>query len=594
MSEINLRVLALREVMRQHGITAYLIPSSDAHQSEYVAPYWKSREWISGFSGSAGIAVITQDHAGVWTDSRYFIQAERELKDSEFELHKQGVPHAPEHNAWLLDTLPEGSIVGLDGTLFSLAQVNRIKRILSEKNIKIEARYDLIDLIWKDRPALPLHPIFEHKVKFAGKNRKKKIALIRTEMHTQKVAYHLVTTLDDIAWTFNIRGTDIEYNPLALAYAVIGLDKTWLFIDAKKVTVTINRKFEKEEIEVRPYASITKFLQQLPKDKKILINPSTANYYLANLLTSSQVQKGKTLSTALKAIKNIKEIAHLRHSMARDGAAILRMYRWLLEELDQRPVSEYELAQYLSNCREQQGLYHGESFPAIVGYQGNGAIVHYRPMPDTAALIKKQGILLLDSGGQYEDGTTDVTRTFALSEPSTTQKRHYTLVLKGHIAIANLIFPKGTKGIQIDALARQALWQNRLNYGHGTGHGVGFFLNVHEGPQSLSISMARGGVPFEVGMITSNEPGFYKEGEYGIRIENLLLCVEDESNEFGDFLKFEDLTLFPIDKQLIDQSLLNEQEVNWLNNYHQKVFDNLSPLLEGEEIEWLEEQCAAI
>lgn len=593
-SIINERIAALRAKMKENKMDAYIIPSSDAHQSEYVNAHWKSREWISGFTGSAGLVVITQQHAGLWTDSRYFLQAATELADSEVVLHKQGVPHAPEHNAWLRDNLPQNGTIGLDGKLFSVGQVHRMRRVVSSKGIQIITDHDLINQVWVDRPKLPINPIFEHKVKFTGKNRTAKLTAIRKEMKVQEVAYHLVTTLDDIAWIFNIRCDDIEFNPLAIAYAVIGLEDAWLFINPAKVPDKLGAKFKREQITIHSYNYIGKFLLSLPKSKKILINPTTLSICLADLLTSGQIKKGATLSTHLKTIKNSTEIGHIRQAMAKDGVALLKMYRWLDKTLDNRTVSEFELAQKLADFRQAQGLYHGESFAAIVGYQGNGAIVHYRPMPDTAAQIKKEGILLLDSGGQYEDGTTDITRTFALGRVTPEQKRNYTLVLKGHIAIASMVFPKGTKGIQLDAFARQPLWQYRLNYGHGTGHGVGFFLNVHEPPQGFATSIARGNTAFEPGMVTSNEPGFYKQGAYGIRIENLVLCVADEENDFGAFYKFEDLTLFPIDKILIDKKLLTIQEINWLNNYHQKVFAGLSSLVEGGDLKWLKEACSKL
>ncbi len=593
-SSIDNRIHSLRVEMKKQKIDAYVIPSSDAHQSEYVNAHWKSREWISGFTGSAGLVIITQNHAGLWTDSRYFLQAETELANSQMVLHKQGVPHAPEHNAWMRDNLPEDGKIGLDGKLFSIGQIQTMQRVVGPKGIQIETDLDLIQSIWKDRPALPHNKIFEHKVKFTGQNRTAKLTAIRKAMKAQGVAYHLVTTLDDIAWTFNIRCDDIDFNPLAIAYAVIGLEDAYLFINPSKVPDKLSNKFKTEGITIYSYNYIGKFLLSLPKGKLILINPDTISVCLADLLTSGQIKKGKTISTYLKAIKNSTEIKHIRKAMAKDGVALLRMYLWLQAQLDSRTVSEFELGEKLANFRSQQGLYHGESFAAIVGYQGNGAIVHYRPMPETSAAIKKKGILLLDSGGQYEDGTTDITRTFALGKPTKEQKRNFTLVLKGHIAIASMVFPKGTKGVQLDAFARQPLWQYRLNYGHGTGHGVGFFLNVHEPPQGFATSLARGSMPFAPGMVTSNEPGFYKNGAYGIRIENLILCVEDESNEFDTFYRFEDLTLFPIDKQLIDSKLLTKQEIDWLNNYHQKVFSGLSPLLEKSEIKWLKTQCSKL
>ena len=594
MKEIDLRINALRKEMINRGLDAYIIPSSDAHQSEYVHDHWKSREWISGFTGSAGIVVITKDHAGLWTDSRYFLQAEEELSDCQMVLHKQGIPHAPEHTGWLKDQLKEGSKVGLDGSLFSLNQIQHLNSQLTTKQIVIETNHDLIAQVRKDRPALPDNPIFEHSIKYAGKSRSEKLTQIRREMHTQGVEYHLITTLDDIAWIFNIRGDDIEFNPLAIAYAVIGPDKTWLFIDEIKVSPELTACLLKDTILLKPYGHIRAFLMELPKEQKILINPATISVFLADLLTSGQIKKGPTLSTKLKAIKNSTEIACLRQTMVKDGVALVKLYRWLETQVQSGSVKETEVAEQLAAFRKLQSRYRGESFSAIVGYKGNGAIVHYRPLPQSCAAIKNEGILLLDSGGQYEDGTTDITRTTAFGTPTSEQKQNFTLVLKGHIAIADLIFPKGTKGIQIDAMARQPLWKYHLNYGHGTGHGVGFFLNVHEGPQGFSISVARAGAAFEPGMITSNEPGFYKQGEYGIRIENLLLCVEDKKSDYGDFLKFESLSLFPIDQQLIEKELLTHTEINWLNNYHQEVLNKLSPHLNQEEQNWLKTQCQII
>lgn len=590
---VNQKIKALRSAMKKAGIDAYLIPSSDPHQSEYVTEHWKTREWMSGFTGSAGLLIVTKDHAGMWTDSRYFLQGETELKRTCIDLMKQGVPHAPEHNGWLRDNLPSGAVIGVDGKLFSLGQLKHMEKVVSEKNIKVDRQQDLIAALWTDRPDLPNTSIFEHKIKFAGKSRKEKIRAIQAEMDKKGATFHLLTALDDIAWTFNIRGDDVAYNPVAIAFAVIGKEVSYLFIDAQKVPASLRKSFDKEAVVVKPYTSIDQFLSELPKGK-ILIDPSKINAHLHHLIDTDQIINGRAIPTNLKAIKNETEVKHIKKVMLRDGVALLRLFRWLDNELKSRKVSEYELAEQLADFRKAQGYYHGESFPAIVGYNGNGAIVHYRPMPDNCAMIEKSGILLLDSGGQYEDGTTDITRTIALGRPTKEQKRNFTLVLKGHIALASLVFPKGTKGIQIDAFARQALWQHRLNYGHGTGHGVGFFLNVHEPPQSISINMARGGVAFQEGMLTSNEPGFYKSGEYGIRTENLVLVVDDTTNEYGDFLKFETVTLFPIDKKLIDLKLLTNIEIDWINQYHQEVEDQLLPLLKKEERKWLEEKCREI
>ena len=594
MNTIKERIAILRKAMEQAGIDAYLIPSSDPHQSEYVADHWKSRIWISNFTGSAGIVVVTLDKAYLWTDSRYFLQADEELKGTGIELMKQVVPHAPEHLAWLRDYLSTNAVIGLDGKCFSIGQLKQLEKTVGEKEIKVDAAQDLIQGIWTDRPELPNAPVFEHKVKFAGQSRKDKIRAIQAKMEEYGAVYHLISTLDDIAWTFNIRGKDVEFNPVAIAYAVIGKEVSYLFIDPQKIPTALRQSFDKIAVVVKPYEAIDQFLKELPQGK-ILVNPDTTNAALYQLIDPDKIVTGPTIATQLKAIKNEVEIEHIRAVMVRDGIALTRFYRWLAQELKSRTVSECEVAEQLAYFRKAQGFYHGESFSAIVGYNGNGAIVHYRPMPATCANIEKSGVLLIDSGGQYEDGTTDITRTIALGRPTKEQKKHYTLVLKGHIAIATMVFPRGTKGIQLDAFARQALWRHRLNYGHGTGHGVGFFLNVHEPPQGFTTTASKGGLtPFEEGMITSNEPGFYKTDAYGIRTENLMLTVDDETNEYGDFLKFETLTLFPIDKKLIDLKLLTDIEIDWINQYHQEVEDKLLPFLTKAEQKWLEEKCREI
>ncbi len=594
MSQIKKRISALRKVMAKAGIDAYLIPSSDPHQSEYVAEHWNSRNWISGFTGSAGIVVVTAKAAFLWTDSRYFLQADTQLKGTGISLQKQVVPHAPEHLDWLSRHLPSKAVIGLDGKNFSVGQLNALQKKVAAKEIRVNTTQDLIAEIWKDRPSLPNTPIFDHKEKFAGKSRKDKIRAIQAKMEGYGATYHLMTTLDDIAWTFNIRGKDVAYNPVAIANAVIGKEVSYLFIDPQKVPDALRKAFDKLAIVIKPYDGLDQFLKDLPTGK-ILIDPDKINAHLHSLIEAEKIIYAPTIAMQLKAIKNEVEIAHMKAVMLRDGVALTKFYRWLEKELKSRSVTECEVAEQLAYYRKAQGFYHGESFSAIVGYNANGAIVHYRAMPETCAAIEKSGILLIDSGGQYEDGTTDITRTISLGRATKEQKKCYTLVLKGHIAIATLVFPRGTKGIQMDAFARQALWRNHLDYGHGTGHGVGFFLNVHEPPQGFTTTASRGGLtPIEEGMITSNEPGFYKTGEFGIRTENLMLTVDDETNEYGDFLRFETITLFPIDKKLIDLKLLTDLEIDWINQYHQEVEDQLLPHLSKEEQKWLEEKCREI
>lgn len=592
---INKRIAKLRLNMKAQNFDAFIIPSGDPHSSEYVAPHWQFRTWISGFTGSAGVVFITPDYAGLSTDSRYFLQAEEELASSEVVLHRQKIPHHPQVIPWLIKNLPSSTVVGIDPRLFSINQVNAFEKALREKGLQLGYSTDIIDLTWEDRPPLPAKSIFELSIEYTGQSRVEKIKLIQDEMKSQELQQHLISSLDDIAWVFNIRGYDVECNPVAIAFAVIELDKAILFIDERKVPESIQQKLQKESIEIRAYEQIETYLNALEQSSTILLSPAHTNSFLYQAIQSAQIKKGATISTLLKSKKNETEISNIQKAMLKDGVALTKLYRWLDKVLEERSVPETEVAEQLIEFRKAQGEYYGESFSAIVGYNGNGAIVHYRAKPETCAAIQREGILLLDSGGQYHCGTTDITRTIALGPITPEQKRNYTLVLKGHIAIAILRFPYGTSGNQIDILARKALWEDGLNYGHGTGHGVGAFLNVHEGPQSISSAKSgKAAQAFEPGMLTSNEPGFYKTNEYGIRIENLVLCVEDQQTAFGRFLRFETLTLFPIDKSLIDFPLLTKEEVDWLNNYHQNVEQQLSPLLNEEERAWLTEKCKAV
>lgn len=584
----------LRQLMHLHKIYAYLIPTADPHQSEYLADHWKAREWISGFTGSAATVVITQDHAGLWTDSRYFLQAEHQLESSEIVLHKQQANGTSEYITWLAEHLPKGSTVGLDGYLFSVGQLRQLEKELRLKGIAINSQVDLISEVWSDRPALPTHPIFEYDVAFAGESRAAKLNRIREKIIKQGADFHLITTLDDIAWTLNIRSKDVEFNPVTISYLVVNKEIAYLFINPEKVPDAIKQNLNNDGVILKPYESLEDFLQIL--EHPILVDDRLINIRLYNAISETQIIKGDNIPLHLKTIKNPTEIGNLREAMRKDGVALTRFFRWLEEKLQTRTVPEYEAGRKLNAFREAQGNYFGESFNAIVGYNSNSAIVHYRPEEATSSEIKPEGILLLDSGGQYLEGTTDITRTIALSAPTDDQKRNYTLVLKGHITLAKAKFPVGTTGVQLDTLARQFLWQQGLNFGHGTGHGVGFFLSVHEPPQGFTASPhnQRGTTPQELGMLTSNEPGFYKTGEYGIRIENLVLCVEAEETDFGKFLQFETLSLFPIDTSLIDSSLLTTEEKKWFNDYQRRVLNELSPRLEGAEVEWLRRKCVQV
>jgi len=453
----------------------------------------------------------------------------------------------------------------------------------------------LIDEVWVDRPSIPTGDIFELSASLAGKDRSQKFEEIRKAMSDQAADHYLLSALDEIAWAFNLRGRDVEFNPVFIAYAIIAIDKAILFTDIQKISQKLKEKLSEDGILLKDYLEITNYLENLPTNTNLLIDKSTTSIGLHQKIEKANIISGSSIVRDLKGRKNETEIKHIRQAMRYDGVALTRLYRWLEEKLtDGSPITEATLADKLAGFRAEQPGYYGESFPAIVGYQANGAIVHYRPEHGISATIQPNGLLLLDSGGQYESGTTDITRTTALGPVTEDQRLHYTLVLKGHLGVAQLHFPTGTKGYQIDTLARQDLWKAHLDYGHGTGHGVGFFLNVHEGPQSISSAAGRGSVPLEVGMLTSNEPGFYSTDNYGIRIENLVLTVPAGESAFGTFLKFDTVTLFPIDLSLVKKELLTKPEIIWLNNYHKQVLTELSPLLNSVEVEWLKKKCVLL
>jgi len=586
---------ALRQAMRDKGLDAYLVPSHDPHQSEYVAAHWQARAWLTGFDGSAGTVLVTQDEAGVWTDSRYFLQAEEQLEGSGFELRKLTVPHTTQYLDWLKDNLPEGALVGCSGTLYSVAQVRSMERQLRASGLQLQWQHDLVSDIWGNRPALPQQPVFELDQAYAGQSRADKLAAVRSNM--EQLDYCLLTALDAIAWLLNIRGEDIECNPVAISYLLLGKTEGHWFIDGNKVPAALRRRVELDGISLHPYHGLTDFLQELPADSRLGYIPAATSMAVYESLDAEQWKKIKDPVSPLKARRNEVERQQLKVAMRKDGVALLRFYRWLEQSLEAgAPLTEYGLGQQLDQFRREQPNYFGESFPAIVGYAANGAIVHYRAAPEASAAIRPEGLLLLDSGGQYLEGTTDITRTVALGPVEEAVKVPYTLVLKGNIALSRAIFPEGATGVQLDTLARAPLWREGLNYGHGTGHGVGHFLNVHEGPQGITPNPkgTRGQTPLLPGMLTSNEPGYYRAGAFGIRIENLELCVERMESEDVKFYGFETQTLFPISADLIERRLLTAEERQWLNEYHARVLEELSPYLGAEEKQWLQERCRAI
>lgn len=586
----KLNLARLRQAMREANLDAYIVPSSDPHQSEYVADHWNARAWLSGFTGSAALLIVAQDWAGLWTDSRYYLQAETQLKNSGIDWHKTKMDGGSDYLDYIVEHLNENSRIGLDGRLFSVTQLERLEDKLVPINFELIINQDLIARIWRERPLLSKAPIFEHAVEFAGRSVAQKIATIRTQMQTRKADVHLLSALDEIAWLFNLRGSDTAYNPVFYAYASIQLHHTYLFVDLDKIEATSTVQLNEANVSLRPYKAFPKYIERLSRHTNILLDPNSFPAQLYHLLDANLLED-KSLVKLEKACKNEIERLHLRRTMELDGVALVKFYRWLEATLRERTVSEYEAGRQLDNMRSEQANYISSSFAAIVGYEANGAIVHYRAEKNSCADIQQKGLLLIDSGGQYLSGTTDITRTTALSEPTADQKRHFTLVLKGHIALARIQFPEGTSGHQLDVLARQFLWQHHLNYGHGTGHGVGFFLNVHESPPGISSSPSRS-TPLATAMVFSNEPGYYEDGQYGIRIENLLLCVKaTTSDSSNDFFRFETLSLFPIDLQLVDKELLTQVECDWLNDYHEEVYERLSKHLKEEERKWLKQKC---
>ncbi len=589
---ITERVTVLRSLLSEKGLSAFIIPSTDPHLSEYVASHWKSREWISGFTGSAGTVVVTLDKAGLWTDSRYFLQAADQLENTGIELFKDGLPTTPTIMEWLSDELKEGESLGLDGKMFSVSEVEDMKNVFSKKSITVDTSLDPFEQIWSDRPAMPQDPAFIYETKYAGVSCTDKIEQIRQKMENAGVESLLVSTLDEIAWTLNLRGCDVKCNPVVISYLLISKTEIVYFIAPEKLTKEVREYLLSQNVVIRNYDEINNALSEL-NTTTLLINPSRTNFDVCSAVNPlCKVVRGNSPIALLKAIRNEQEITGIRSAMIRDGVALTKFLRWLEAAVPKGTETELSIDAKLHEFRAAQDMYMGESFDTIAGYKEHGAIVHYSATAETSSVLKPEGFLLLDSGAQYLDGTTDITRTIALGPLTEEEKIDYTLVLKGHIALATCKFPYGTRGSQIDVLARAALWQRGLNYLHGTGHGVGHFLSVHEGPQS--IRMNENPVLLLPGMLTSNEPGLYKGGRHGIRTENLTLVRRDVETEFGEFYRFETVTLCPICTEGIIKSLLSDLEVNWLNDYHKIVFDRLSPYLDAEEISWLRTKTVAI
>lgn len=590
--EIYSKLKALRKEMKKLNIDAWYISGTDPHCSEYLPEHWKTREFISGFTGSYGMLAITQDEAALWTDTRYFLQAFEQLEGTGIVMMKYRVPDAvtPEH--WLMQRLKKGSKVGTDSQTMTLGGFCSFQNILSNKDIELVETSDLFELIWDKRPGLSKDAIFELETNYAGISRKEKQSVIASKLQEYDAGIHVVTMLDELAWMYNLRGSDIGYNPVFYGFAIIGENINCLFVDVSKVSKDLQERLEKDGVTIKQYHEFYTFLSEL-KGYKVYVDDATANYSVYSALEKkNEIVKGTSVLSLLKAKKNNTELEGFRTAMKKDGVALVEFLYWLKETVGNKDVNEYEIGVKLKELRAKQEGFKEESFPPIVGYKEHGAIVHLSVDATNALPVEAEGILLFDSGGQYLYGTTDITRTVALGDVSEQQKTDYTLVLKGMIGLSVAKFPYGTKGCHLDILARLPLWEEGMNYGHGTGHGVGHFLNVHEGPMAIRQELNENLI--EPGHVMSNEPAFYREGLYGIRTENMIVCVEKEETDFGSFLGFETLTLCPIDKTLIDSSLLTEQEKSWLNAYHQSVNEQLKPLLKPDYYEFLDELTSEI
>ncbi len=590
---MNTNLELLRELMRTKGVDAVIIPGTDPHQSEYVSDHWKFRDWVSGFTGSNGTAVVTLNKASLWTDSRYFLQAEIELEDSGFELQK--VEYRGDLAmimTWLSREIHEDDTLAIDGSLFSLMEANRLEQLCGENGFLLATDFYPAEQIWEDRPARPMSPAFIHPVEYAGEDVESKLGRTMQKVEESGADSILITALDEIAWLLNLRGSDVDFTPVAIAYFYMSNKDRVLFIDSNKVDSEVESYLSKYRVRVKDYDEIEKFLDKRNVNDIIMLDPNKVSDTLGQALECDKVY-GASPVEALKAIKNEVQIEGYRHAMERDGAALVRLFMWIEQNAASGTINEIDVWERGKLERGKSDLYRGDSFEMIAGYREHGAIVHYTASAESASTLQGEGLLLVDSGAQYLDGTTDITRTITLGNPTEQEKHDFTLVLKGHLALSRAKFPVGTTGVQLDVLARMPLWQEAMTYGHGTGHGMGHFLGCHEGPHSIRTSLNP--VALEPGMVTSNEPGLYKAGEYGIRTENILLVVEGKKTEdFGDFLEFETLTLFPYDTRLIDVAMLTREEIKQVNDYHAVVLERLTPYLNDEEQAWLQNKCSSI
>lgn len=588
MNEINQRLESLREVMRREHLSAFIFPSTDAHQSEYVADHWQGRTWISGFNGSAGTAVVTMKSAALWTDSRYFLAAEEQLKGTEFQLMKLKIEGTPTISDWLAQELQgENAEVGLDGMVNSYHEtMGLIADLRKSGGITVRTNFDPLGLIWTDRPAIPANPVEIQPMEFAGESVASKISRIRTALRQRHADGMLISALDDIAWTLNLRGTDVHCVPVFVSYLLISSQQVSLYVDSAKINDEVKAYLTENGISLYPYNKVAEGLERY-SEYNILLDGDETSYFLWKTVKCQEIIAGKSPVPAMKAQKNDREIAGFRQAMLRDGVAMVKFLRWLKPAVEAGGQTEISIDRKLTSLRAEQHLFRDISFDTIAGYQAHGAIVHYEATPETDVALKSEGLILIDSGAQYQDGTTDITRTIALGPVTDEMKHVYTLVLKGHIQLELAKFPDGASGTQLDALVRECMWREGYNYLHGTGHGVGSYLSVHEGPHQIRMEWKP--TPLRAGMTVTDEPGLYLSGKFGVRIENTLLIKDYQTTEFGKFLQMESLTLCPIDLTPVDFSMLQPEEIEWLDTYHRDVFEKLSPYLEGEDLEWLRE-----
>lgn len=593
-SPFRLRIEQAQAALARQGLAAVLVPSSDPHLSEYLPERWQGRQWLSGFTGSMGTLVVARDRAALFADSRYWVQADAELRGSGIELVKIPTGNATMHVDWIAALVKPGEVVGVDGQVLGLAAAQQLRSAVEKAGATLRTDVDLLAEVWPDRPGLPTAPVYEHRAPQAPLDRRAKLAQVREAMARHGATHHLVSTVDDIAWLFNLRGADVSYNPVFLAHALIGPDQTTLFVAEGKIDAPLAAALGADGVKLAPYADAPTALAALPADAALLLDPKRVTFGLRESVRA-RVVEATNPSTLLKSRKSADEAVHIRRAMAEDGAAMCAFYAWFEAALGRERITELTIDEKLSAERAKRPGFVGLSFPTIAGFNANGAMPHYRATPESHAVIEGDGLLLIDSGGQYLGGTTDITRVWPIGTPSAAHKRDYTLVLKGTLALSRTRFPRGTLSPMLDAIARAPIWEHGLEYGHGTGHGVGYFLNVHEGPQSISKAIPDPAMAMEPGMITSIEPGLYRPGEWGVRIENLVMNVASPvTGAFGEFLEFETLTLCPIDTRCIDRSLLRADEIAWLNGYHATVRERLAPLVSGAALAWLNARTEAI